>query len=153
MMPESLEYFGKVFNFIHLFITKTAHMSHSVFSAFCGLLLLLANSFAQAQDAPLAMAEEQPEPIGGFTALYTHIQKNQRYPEEAAQAKVRGKVYVRFVVQKDGSLAQLQVQQGIGYGCDEEALRLLRTGPRWKAGKQNKKPVDVWMTLPITFKP
>ena len=129
-------------------------MLHATFSAFCGFLfLLLQAGFAQAQDDPLAMAEEQPEPLGGFTALYAHIQKSQQYPAEAAQATVKGKVYVRFVVQKDGNLAQLQVQQGLGYGCDEEALRLLRTGPRWKAGRQNKKPVDVWMTLPIAFKP
>jgi protein TonB len=65
---------------------------------------------------------------------------------------VEGKVFVQFVVDKDGTLTDIKAVKGIGAGCDEEAVRVLKAAPKWKPGKQRGRPVKVRMILPITFK-
>ncbi|MBA4848857.1 M56 family metallopeptidase [Emticicia sp. BO119] len=95
--------------------------------------------------------EENPEYPGGVKQLYTFINNNLRYPIEAAQNNITGKVFVKFVVRKDGSISDLKILKGIGYGCDEEAVRVISQLPRWKPGKQNGKLVNVMFTMPINF--
>lgn len=63
-----------------------------------------------------------------------------------------GTVYVQFVVEKDGSISDVKVLRGIGGGCDEEAVRVVKSMPKWKPGKQRGQPVRVYYTLPIDFK-
>jgi len=65
---------------------------------------------------------------------------------------IEGKVFVQFVVDKKGNITEVMAVKGIGAGCDEEAIRVIRTSPKWKAGKQRGKAVKVRMILPITFK-
>ena len=65
---------------------------------------------------------------------------------------IEGKVYVQFVVDKDGTLTDVKALKGIGAGCDEEAVRVIQEAPKWKPGKQRGRPVKVRMVLPIIFK-
>ena len=97
-------------------------------------------------------AEEQPEPEGGYTAFYKYVEKNLKYPSQARRQNIQGKVFVSFVVERDGSITDVKVTRGIGGGCDEEAERVLRGAPKWKPGKQRHKPVRVKMSIPIGFK-
>ena len=98
------------------------------------------------------IVEEQPAPKGGMPAFYKYIGENIKYPMQAKQAKIQGKVFVEFVVDRDGTISNIKVVKGIGFGCDEEAARVLKESPKWRPGKQRGKPVLVRMTLPIVFK-
>jgi len=98
------------------------------------------------------IVEESPVPIGGMAAFYQYVFNNIKYPEQALSLKIEGRVFIQFVVGKDGNLTDIKVIRGIGGGCDEEAIRVVKGAPRWKPGKQRGKPVKVKMVLPITFK-
>ena len=79
------------------------------------------------------------------------LRKNLRYPERAAEAGVGGKVLVSFVVEKDGRLTDIRIVRGIGFGCDEEAARVLKKSPAWEPGIQNNRQVRVLYTIPLHF--
>ncbi len=98
------------------------------------------------------IVEEQPRPIGGMKAFYAHINKKIRYPRQARIMGIQGKVFVQFVVEKDGYISQVKIVRGIGESCDNEALRVVSSAPAWNPGKQRGKPVRVKMVLPISFK-
>ncbi len=98
------------------------------------------------------IVEKLPEPIGGYAAFYEFLGKNLDYPRDALKNKVEGKVFVQFVIEKDGSLTNFKVLKGIGSGCDEEAIRVLTTVPNWEPGKQRGRNVRVYRTIPIIFK-
>ena len=70
----------------------------------------------------------------------------------AKENNIQGRVSVKFVVNEEGNVSDVQVVKGIGGGCDEEAVRVVKKMPSWKARKQNGRAVKVWYTLPITFK-
>ena len=95
--------------------------------------------------------EEMPEYVGGDNARVEFMSKNIVYPTMAKESGIQGTVYVKFVVEPDGSMSNITMLRGIGGGCDEEALRVVRMLPKWKPGKQNGNPVRVWFTLPIKF--
>lgn len=106
---------------------------------------------APAKETEFVVVEQQPEYPGGLNALRSFLGKNLQYPSPATSAGVSGKVYVSFVVAADGSLSDIAVLKGIGFGCDEEAIRVIRQMPKWKPGKQSGRPVRVRYNLPITF--
>lgn len=93
-----------------------------------------------------------PEFFGGVESLYSFIAANIRYPKKAKENGIQGTVYVRFVVKADGSISDVNVLRGIGAGCDEEAVRVVKAMPRWKPGTKNGKPINTQYTIPITFK-
>jgi protein TonB len=95
--------------------------------------------------------EEQPEFPGGEEALMNYLASNLRYPEQARELDIQGTVFIEFVVEKDGSVTNVVVKRGIGGGCDEEAVRVVKSMPKWKPGKQRGKPVRVSYTLPVRF--
>lgn len=99
-------------------------------------------------------AEQMPEmPTGGGgSAIVAAVQKNLVYPEAAKEAKVEGRVFVKFVIRADGVVRDVQVGKGLGSGCDEAAVAAVRQLPIFKPGKQNGCPVAVAYTLPVTFK-
>ena len=97
------------------------------------------------------IVEKMPEFPGGISALFEYLGKNLKYPAMAKDAKIQGKVYVTFVVDKDGSVANVRVLRGIGGGCDEEAIRVVKSMPKWEPGKQRAKSVRVQYNLPINF--
>ena len=98
------------------------------------------------------VVEEMPTFPGGDKALYEYLAKNIKYPAVAKDNGIEGKVYIKFVVNEDGSVSQVQLARGIGGGCDEEAMRVVEGMPKWKPGKQRGKNVKVWYTLPVYFK-
>lgn len=102
-------------------------------------------------EAPFVTVEQQPEYPGGLDALRTFLSKNLNYPRAAASSGVSGRVYVSFVVNTDGSLTDIQVLKGIGFGCDEEAVRVMQKMPHWRPGKQAGRTVRVKYNLPISF--
>ncbi|GAB3321858.1 hypothetical protein GCM10027299_16910 [Larkinella ripae] len=97
------------------------------------------------------VVEQNPEFPGGMPALGRFITDNIRYPEAAKRALVSGRVFVNFVVNVDGSIQDVQILRGIGFGADEEALRVVKAMPRWKPGMQGGKPVRVRYNLPMNF--
>lgn len=103
-------------------------------------------------DEIFTIVEDQPLPIGGMTAFYQYIQKRLKYPAQARRMGIEGKVFVQFVVDKDGTLTDVKAVKGIGAGCDVEAEKVIRGAPKWKPGKQRGRSVKVRMILPITFK-
>jgi protein TonB len=96
----------------------------------------------------LAGIEQKPEFPGGIEKFYQFVGKNYQAPEEEG---LKGKVYVTFVVEKDGSLTDIKVVRDIGYGTGKEAIRVLNKCPKWLPGEQNGKKVRVLYSLPITI--
>ena len=103
-------------------------------------------------DEIFTIVEDQPQPPGGMGAFYKYVGTTLRYPAQARRMGIEGKVFVQFVVGKDGSLTDVQAIKGIGAGCDEEAVRVISRAKKWSPGKQRGRPVRVRMILPITFK-
>ena len=101
---------------------------------------------------PYIVVEQMPEFAGGMDALARYLRSHLRYPGAALAAQAEGRVYVSFVVQVDGTIADISVQKGLGYGLDEEAQRVVRQMPTWKPGQQSHHAVPVRFTLPITFR-
>ena len=97
------------------------------------------------------VVEQMPEFPGGQKALLRWISKNLKYPEIAAENGVTGTVVVNFVVDTDGKISHVKILRGIDPSCDEEAMRVVKSMPEWKAGKQGGKAVRVYYTLPIKF--
>ncbi len=97
------------------------------------------------------IVEEQPSFPGGTEELYKYLGKAVKYPEMAKDAGISGTVYVTFEVDKEGNIKDVKVLRGIGGGCDEEAIRVVKAMPKWKPGKQRGKPVRVQFNLPIKF--
>jgi len=106
----------------------------------------------QEKEEVFTFAEEMPSFPGGDEELYAYIGQNIQYPEIAKKAGTEGKVIVEFTVGKDGRVSNVRVLKGIGAGCDEEAVRVIRSMPKWNPGKQNGVPVPVRITVPIQFK-
>ena len=97
------------------------------------------------------VVEEQPAYPGGEEARIAYLQQNIKYPEEAKELGIQGKVFVTFVVEVDGTITDVRVLRGIGGGCDEEAIRVVKSMPKWVPGKQRGVPVRVQFNLPIKF--
>ncbi len=97
------------------------------------------------------VVEQQPEFPGGQDAMYRYIAENISYPSEARENHKEGRVFLKFIVSSTGTVSNIQILQGVGYGCDEEAVRVVATMPKWNPGVQNGKPVDVYFNMPISF--
>ena len=98
------------------------------------------------------IVEDKPEFPGGDAAMYKYLGKSIDYPSQARRMGIEGRVFVQFIVGKDGSIRDVQAIKGIGAGCDEEAVRVIKKMPKWKPGKQRGRPVQVRMVLPVFFK-
>lgn len=97
------------------------------------------------------VVENEPEFPGGMEALYKYLAQNIKYPQLARENNITGKVYVTFVVEKDGSIANPKVLRDIGGGCGAEAIRVVKAMPKWNPGKQRGKAVRVQFNLPVNF--
>ncbi|QXU40913.1 energy transducer TonB [Pedobacter sp. D749] len=95
--------------------------------------------------------EKQPEFPGGIAKFYGYLGKAIKYPPMAQENNVQGKVFLSFVVEKDGKLTDITVTRGLGSGTDEEAIRVLKASPRWNPGIQNGKPVRVKYNINVNF--
>ncbi|MGL1889444.1 MAG: energy transducer TonB [Reichenbachiella sp.] len=98
------------------------------------------------------IVEDKPEPTGGLASFYKYVGENIKYPVVASRNGVQGRVFVQFVVNSKGEIREVVAVKGIGAGCDEEAVRIIKNAPDWNPGRQRGRPVSVRMILPITFK-
>ena len=92
-----------------------------------------------------------PEYKGGESKLFQDIFKRVQYPQEAREAGIQGKVYVSFVIEKEGSISNIKIVRGIGGGCDKEAIRVVNKMENWNPGLQDGEPIRVKFILPINF--
>jgi len=106
---------------------------------------------SMSSDPVFSAVEQVPEFKGGINAFGKFLATNIRYPKDAREKNIQGRVIATFVVEKDGSLSDFKVLRGIGYGCDEEAIRVLKLSPEWKPGTQNGRVVRVQYSVPISF--
>lgn len=97
------------------------------------------------------VVDQSPSFQGGQTELTNYLIKNLRYPAEAQRAKIQGKVVVGFVVTDVGRIANVEIKQSVGGGCDEEATRVVKAMPNWIPGQLKGKPVNVQTSLPVSF--
>lgn len=103
-------------------------------------------------DQIFTIVEESATPKGGMAAFYKYVSDKIKYPPQARRMGIEGRVFVEFVIGKDGTLTEVRAIKGIGAGCDEEAVRIVQSAPPWNPGKQRGKPVKQRYTLPIIFK-
>jgi len=98
------------------------------------------------------IVEEMPSFPGGEVKMMEYLAKNIKYPQMARESGIQGRVFINFVVEPDGHVSNVKVMRGIGGGCDEEAIRVVKAMPKWKPGKQRGKSVRVSYNLPVNFR-
>lgn len=98
------------------------------------------------------VVDEMPVFLGGIQALRNFLAQSVKYPPEAVKKGIQGKVYVTFVVNKDGSVSNAKIARGVDPSLDTEALRVVKLLPKWKPGRQKGQEVAVQYTVPISFK-
>jgi periplasmic protein TonB len=103
-------------------------------------------------DEIFIVVEQNALPRGGMEGFYKYVNSQLKYPAQARRMGIEGKVFIEFVVDKTGAITDVKAIKGIGAGCDEEAIRVVKNSPSWAPGKQRGKPVRQRMVLPITFK-
>jgi periplasmic protein TonB len=137
---------------------KTAFRLYLLFVLFQGPITAQQDSTAAGFDSveikhesPIPYVEKMPAFPGDQEEMYKYIYSNMQYPAEAKQNKIGGQVIIQFVVSAKGEITNPKVIRSIGFGCDEEALRLVNSMPRWTPGNHNGRAVPVTYTLPIKF--
>jgi protein TonB len=106
---------------------------------------------SQTDDVVYEKVDNLPEYPGGMKEMFTYIGKNLKYPEPAVKANVTGKVFVKMIIEKDGSINTASIVKGIGFGCDEEVQRIVKAMPKWSAGMKDGKAVRTAYVLPVMF--
>ena len=106
---------------------------------------------AQSNEKVYQEVDVMPEYPGGMEGLVEFMVDNMKYPKQAKKAGVEGTVYVKFHVEKDGSVSNAEVVKGIGGGCDAEALRMVNEMQNWSPGKKDGKAVITQLNLPVKF--
>jgi protein TonB len=107
---------------------------------------------AEEIDEVFTFVEQMPEPVVGYDAFYAYIVKTLKYPPSARRMGLEGKVFVQFLINKNGDLVDPKVIRGISDEIDQEAIRVIKNGPKWKPGRQRGRPVTVKVVIPLTFK-
>lgn len=120
------------------------------------LLEVLAINFSDAQtltteDAVYRQVDKPAEFTGGPTKMWRYIIENLKYPEEAVKANITGKVWAQLIIEKDGGINNVSILKGIGFGCDEEVVRIVKAMPKWSAGMKDGKAVRTSYVLPVMF--
>lgn len=103
-------------------------------------------------DKIFTAVEQEPMPKGGIAAFYQYLAQNMHYPEKAYEKGVQGIVFLKFVIEKDGSISNIMVLKSVSKEIDAEAVRVLRTAPKWDPGMQGGRPVRVMSQVPMSFK-
>lgn len=101
---------------------------------------------------PFVTVEQMPSFPGGESELNKFIDENLMYPVVAQEMEIKGRVFLRFIVETDGTLSDIHIVRGLHPICDKEAIRLMSTSPKWIPGKQNGEEVRVYFTIPIIFR-
>lgn len=108
-------------------------------------------SVVEKEPDPVVVASQMPEFPGGDDARVEFLRNNLKYPSIASEMGISGRVTLQFVVEKDGHIDRIKVLRGLGGGCDEEALRVVKLMPKWKPGMQDGRCVPVFFTFPVVF--
>lgn len=95
--------------------------------------------------------EQEPIPLGGVQGFYKYLAQNIRYPDDAKKKNIQGKVFLTFIVEKDGSITDVKVLRGVSPDIDAEAVRVISNSPKWNPGLLNGKPVRVQYVVPLSF--
>ena len=103
------------------------------------------------EDVIQVAPEVEAEYPGGYGALMKFLSENIKYPQLAKEGGITGKVFITFVVEKDGSIGHVRVPREIGGGCGAEAVRVIKMMPKWSPGRQNGRPVRTSYTVPVSF--
>ena len=103
------------------------------------------------EETVFVVVESMPYFPGGMSELMKYLHENISYPQLAKESGIQGRVFVTFVVEKDGSVTDVRILRGIGCGCDEEAIRVVESMPKWIPGRQRNVPVRVRFNLPVKF--
>lgn len=98
------------------------------------------------------IVDEMPVFPGGDHELIRYIADNLDYPKDAMESGIEGRVFVKIIVEPNGSISNAKIIRGLGYGCDEEAVRVVESMPNWKPGRKNGETVRVNMAIPVNFK-
>lgn len=106
---------------------------------------------SQSNQSVYDQVEQMPEFPGGMPAMIEFLQTNLKYPKDAIKQQVGGRVMVMFVVETDGTLSNVRVARKVFPSLDSEAVRVVKTMPKWKPGKEKGRPVRVNFTLPVVF--
>ena len=109
------------------------------------------NKIAGESDVPLVSVDQMPQFPGGEKEMMRFIKFNLHYPPSAQENNIQGTVIMNFVVDREGKITNIKVIKGIGFGCDEESIRVLARMPAWTPGKQRGQTVLVSFTMPIRF--
>lgn len=117
-----------------------------------GTIALQTDPVVPVEPEPAIRVEEMPEFPGGISALMKFIGDNIKYPPEAQKNYIQGKVFLKFVVTADGSTDRIEVSRGVDSLLDNEAVRVVKSLPKFRPGKQGGIPVPVWYTLPVNFR-
>lgn len=104
------------------------------------------------EEKPFQAVEQMPQFPGGDAELLSYLSKNLRYPTIAAENGIQGRVVLKFVVGKTGEISDVNIIKGLDPSCDKEAVRVVRSMPKWIPGKQNGRNVAVYFTLPVVFR-
>lgn len=115
------------------------------------LLFISTNLFAQQTEEKLYPIEVDAEFPGGLDTMMKFIGQNLLYPEAARENNISGQVIASFVIRKDGTMDSIKIVKGIGWGCDEEVIRVLKLMPVWKPATQNGVTVNTRFNIPVNF--
>ncbi len=119
---------------------------------FLALFSINLNLNAQVESDTNSFVDEAPSYPGGENARVKFIEKNLKYPQDAILKNIEGTVHIRFIVEKDGSISNISIVKGIGSGCDEETIRVVKLMPKWKPGTNKGEKVRVYLTMPVKFR-
>jgi protein TonB len=106
---------------------------------------------AEEDEKPLLVVEQNPEFQGGYESMLKFLHDKMQYPTLAQESGIQGTVFVQFVVSKTGKISNVKILRGIGGGCDEEAVRVVKEMPNWIPGRQNGQAVPVMFQIPVKF--
>ena len=118
------------------------------------LLFSFMTSTAQTKKSNMAydVVEVMPQYPGGQIAMMKYIMENMKYPKQAMKEGIQGRVTVSFIVEKDGRVSNVRLLHSVQSALDKEAIRVVKSMPKWTPGKHNGKPVRVRFNLPVMFK-
>jgi TonB family protein len=118
---------------------------------FSSVLFVNAQTSDKEETKTVTVVQNPPIPPGGLSEFYRFLAQEMKYPKKARKNKIQGKVMVECVIDETGKLVNPIVLKGIGYGCDEEAIRVLLLSPKWSPSTISGRPIKCNLTIPFTF--
>ncbi|TAH22225.1 MAG: energy transducer TonB [Cytophagales bacterium] len=144
-MISYILFFGSLFTIVALYVFIKIQRKNRLENAI--------REFEHNPDGVFTVVEKNASPSGGFEAFYRFVAANMHYPLKAKDAGVEGRIYMSFIVEKDGSLSDIYAVKGIGFGCDEEAVRVIESHDNyWTPAQIKGQAARQKLVIPIIFK-